>query len=546
MRTLPGQRSRIGGALLAGAMALALSSCADSSDKPATDNESATDGGLTSSEIYTQGIVSNGDAGEPVEGGVLTVAEYSEARTLSPALGYANGAAGGSALAAVYDTLMRYDFETNAWVPKAAESLESADDITWTLNLRDGVEFSDGTPLDAAAVVASLEYYKANFAYQSSLLLANIKETNVIDDSTVEFVLNDAWATFPSMLAGGPGMIMAPAAYADPEAYEPIGAGPFELDTYSPGEELVLSSRADYWDGAPYLDALRFVFLGADDAKLQSLDSGEVDAAFLRSPQSVVKAREDGYSGMMYVLGMGSQIAINMREGRPGADERVRQAINLAFDNEAYLERTADGAGLPTKHLFAETSPWYADVEIPAVDRDAAAALLDEAKADGYDGKLSYVAGADPVSQAASVQVEAQLEAVGFDVTLDSADNPTDQTRILYVDHEFDIALSATSVGDEDPYSGLSAVLDPMSPTNLSGYTSEDMAAKLAALKPVADSPEDGAAAMTAIEEQWQADVPAVVISAAGNYLPWSDAVHGIVPTTQTMLLYDKAWKSTS
>ena len=246
----------------------------------------------------------------------------------------------------------------------------------------------------------------------------------------------------------------------------------------------------------------------------------------------------------MYVLGMGSQIAINMREGRPGADERVREAINLAFDNEAYLERTADGEGLPTKHLFADTSPWSTDVEVPATDRDAAAALLEEAKADGYDGKLSYVAGSDPVSQAASVQVEAQLEAVGFDVTLDGADNPTDQTRILYVDNEFDIALSATSVGDEDPYSGLAAVLDPMSPTNLSGYASEEMAAKLAALKSVADSPEEGAAAMTAIEEQWQADIPAIVVSASGNYLPWSDAVHGIVPTTQTMLLYDKAWKS--
>ena len=69
-------------------------------------------------------------------------------------------------------------------------------------------------------------------------MLANQTKMKKVDDRTVEFANAGPWATFPAMLAGGPGMITAPAAYKDPEAFKPIGAGPFELDAYKPGEEL--------------------------------------------------------------------------------------------------------------------------------------------------------------------------------------------------------------------------------------------------------------------------------------------------------------------
>ena len=536
------KRVRATGLLLAGALALA--GCADSSSSE-SGGSSQDSGELSKADIYSQGWVGEQSDAEPVDGGTLTMADYAETRSLNPTESYANGAAAGNPLAAVYDVLTRYDFDSEAWVPQLAESLESNDDRTvWTLGLRKGVKFSDGTPLNADAVMGSIGYYMQSYGYQSLTMLANQTKMKKVDDLTVEFTVAAPWATFPAMLAGGPGMIMAPAAYANPKKFEPIGAGPFELGSYSPAEELVLKAREDYWDGAPHLDELRFVWLGADDAKLESMDAGEVDAAFVRSPIAVEKAREDGYGGYMYVVGAGAQFTINAREGRPGADVRVRQAIAHAFDNESYLERAARGAGIPSKSIFAESSPWATGVETPALDQEQARSLLEEAKADGYDGKLSFVASADPTAQQAAVQLEAQLEAVGFDVTIEGIDNIADLTRRVYVDHDFDMAQGATSIGNEDPYGAISEWLFSQSPTNGSGYASDEMDQRLRELQAVADDPEKGADAMRAVEEQFQEDAPAVIINPAGNFVVTQDGVHGILPNTQGIVLFDEAWKS--
>jgi peptide/nickel transport system substrate-binding protein len=538
------RRARVTGFILAGA--LALTGCANSADSSNESGDSSGDNaGLSDGDIYSQGWVGEQSDADPTQGGTLTMADYAETRSLNPTESYANGAAAGNALAAVYDVLTRYDFESGTWVPHLAESLEPNDDKTvWTLKLREGVTFSDGTPLDADAVIGSIGYYMQNYGYQSLTLLSNQAKMKKVDDQTVEFTVAAPWATFPAMLAGGPGMILAPAAYDDPKEFEPIGAGPFELETYSPAEELVLKARKDYWGGAPHLEELRFVWLGADDAKLESMDAGEVDAAFVRNPIAVEKAREDGYGGYMYVVGAGAQFTINAREGRPGADVRVRQAIAHAFNNEAYLERAARGAGIPSKSIFAESSPWSTGVEAPEFDQEKARALLEEAKSDGYDGKISFVGSADPAAQQAGVQLEAQLEAVGFDVTVDGIDNIADLTRRVYVDHDFDLAQGATSIGNEDPYGAMTEWLFSQSPTNGAGYASEEMDQRLRELQAVADDPAKGLDAMRAIEEQFQQDVPAVIINPAGNFVLMQEDVNGILPNTQGIVLFHDAWKA--
>ena len=533
LRTTISRRVRYTGLLLAGALTFA--GCADSSESSNNDTKDA--GSLSDADIYSQGWVGEQNDAEPTQGGTLTMADYAETRSLNPTESYANGAAAGNALAAVYDVLMRRDFESDEWVPQLADSLEANDDKTvWTLKLRDDVKFSDGTTLDADAVIGSINYYTANYAYQALTLLANQTQMKKIDDSTVEFTVASPWATFPAMLAGGPGMIMAPAAYAKPDA--------FEMEKYAPAEELVLKARPDYFDGAPNLDKLRFVWLGADDAKLESFDAGEVDAAFVRTPAAVEKARKDGDEGYMYVVGAGAQFTINAREGRPGEDIRVRQAIAHAFNNEAYLERATQGAGIPSKSIFADSSPWSTGVAVLDYDVDAAKKLLDEAKADGYDGKISYLAAADPAAQQAAVQLEAQLEAAGFDVTIDAVDNVADQTARIYVDHDFDLAQGATSIGNEDPYGALSEVLFSQSPTNSSGYVSEEMDGLLREFQAVADDPAAGLDALSAVEELFQNDVPAVIINPAGNFVVMQEGVGGIKPNTQTIQLFDDAWKS--
>ncbi len=531
-------RGRVATAFLA--TALLVAGCAGSGGG---DDEEKDGSSLTKEEIYAAGVVGvDGDPGEPKAGGTLTLADYSEARSLDPTKTIPNGAAGGNALAAVYDVLMRYDQPSDTFEPWLAESLSTDDDVTWTLKLRDGVTFSDGTPLDAKAVVGSIGYYMANAGYNTLLLATNIKDMRPQGDDTVVFTLQQPWITFPNMLASGPGMIMAPASYAGgPDAFEPIGAGPFVLDEYKPGEELLLNANADYWGGEPNLDAVRFVWLGSDDARLDSLADGSVDVANIRASQTVEKARTDGYAGIVAPSGLGSLYWLNNREGRAGADVRVRQAINHAIDPEVVAERVNGGAGQPGRNIFSPSAPYFTDVETSDYDPEKAKELLADAKADGYDGTLVYIGQSDQASQTQAVTVQAMLEAVGFEVKTDLLRNIADQTQRIYVTHDYDLAVSAMSIPDEDPYSRLATNLNSASPQNPSGYADPEMDRLIAELQ--AASGDEATDLLTQINERWQETVPGVAMGAGAFFIPWNDDVHGVSSTSETLLLLGGAWK---
>lgn len=537
MRNRITTRGRVAVALLA--TTLLAAGCAGSDGG----EEESANGTLSKEEIYTAGVVgTSGDEGEPKAGGTLTLADYSEARSLDPTKTIPNGAAGGNALAAVYDVLMRYDQPSNSFEPWLAKSLTTEDDTTWTLELREDVTFSDGTPLDAAAVVGSIGYYMKNAGYNTLLLATNIKDMRPDGATKVVFTLNRPWITFPNMLASGPGMVMAPAAYqGGPEKFTPIGAGPFVMDEYKPTEELVLSANPDYWNGRPSLDEVRFVWLGSDDDRLSSLTDGTVDVANIRAPQTLEKARTEGFAGIMAPSGLGGLYWLNNREGRAASDVRVRQAINYAIDPEVVAERVNGGAGLPGRNIYSPSAPYFSEVETADFDAAKAKSLLAEAKADGYDGKLTYIGQSDQASQTQAVTVEAMLEAVGFEVQTDLLRNIADQTQRIYVTHDYDIAVSAMSVPDEDPYSRLATNLNSQSPQNPSGYADPEMDRLIAELQGA--SGDEATDLLKQINELWQETVPGVAMGAGAFFVPWNDDVHGITSTSETLLLLGGAWK---
>ena len=124
-----------------------LAGCSSNSSN---DGEAA---GSTPGSIETGMVNAQSDAGDAVSGGTLTYGVQLLAATLDPTKTAARGGSGGEALAAVYDVLMQWDSATGEFSPKLADALDAnADSTVWTLKLRDGVKFSDGTPLDAAAV----------------------------------------------------------------------------------------------------------------------------------------------------------------------------------------------------------------------------------------------------------------------------------------------------------------------------------------------------------------------------------------------------------
>ncbi|KRF21226.1 hypothetical protein ASG90_02200 [Nocardioides sp. Soil797] len=521
---------------LLAASALVLAGCADTS---------ADDGGDTSApgsvDYSTRMINANDDSGEPVKGGTLRVAEYSEARTLDPTTTYPTGSTGGNIEAAVYDTLMRYNHEADTFEPQLAESLETDDNVSWTLKLRDGVKFHDGTPLDADAVVASINRYINSYGLHAMLTKSIIKKMEAVDPKTVEFEMKSAWPRFPNVLGTGVGMILAPAAYKDPQNFKPIGAGPFKFESYKPNETTKVVANEDYWNGRPNLDAIEFDILGTDKTAYETLQSGGVDVTYVRSTELVDDVIEGDLPAMVTYASLANNLWFNSREGSPTADRRVREALALAFDPKIYLDRIANGAGDPNKLLIGADSAWATGVEPMPTDTAAAKKLLEEAKADGYDGKIRVLARTDQASQAGAVAMQGMFEAVGFDVKLDLVANVADQVQKIYVDHDFDIATAATSLNDEDVFGRLSSALGSTSAVNVGGYTSSEMDKLVSELQAI-DQPEDGKEILTKIEALWSKDAPGVAINSGALLNVWNENVHGIKPSTETIALFDEAW----
>lgn len=529
------------------ALALFAGACGDDDDTDAGSGGSDTGGSDTSgAEPLSSGFVNGGDetGGDPVAGGSLTMGVFSEALSLDPVLSAGTGYAGGTEMAAIFDVLIRYDAVTDEYEPQLAESLTPNEDNTvWTLQLRPDVTFSDGTVLDAEVVKTSVERQAAE-GRSAFLINENVTSTEVTGPLTVEFTLNKEWAGFPYVFAFHPGMITHPDSASLGEEYgtAPVGAGPYTLEKYAPGEEIVLKARDDYWAGQPNIDTLTFKYLAGAEANLDALNSGTFQAALLGEPQVSTKAIEDGMSGWLRVNYSGGVTIMNVGDtARPTSELKVRQAVAYATDPEVLNQRTWGGKGIASSSLYGEGSRWFADVEGIQYDPDQARELVEEAKGEGWDGTVEIVASATPPWNNAGLALQALLEDVGIDVTLTQPATVGDQLRTVNVDRNYDMSPTGYALDESEPYVEFSKKFGSTAVQNTAQYKSDEMDALLTELA-AADTPEATVEVIGRVQEQINTDVPGVVWSHNPELLAWVDSVHNVRPTVNAMLLFNEAW----
>lgn len=493
-------------------------------------------------ESTTIGFVGEqSDSRTPTSDGIIRFASLSPVMSLDPTVTFPTGASGASELIAIYDVLVRWDHDAGTYVPQLAKDVTVSDDLkTWTVTLRDNVTFSDGTPMNSAAVAWSIDRYLTKGGLNSQLFRSSVANTATPDDKTVVFTLSEPWAQFWSMLAAGPGIIVAPSAMAG-DTFAPIGAGPFVVDSFTPPESLNLRARQDYWGGAPNLSELRFVAIQGDKAKAEALAADDINMAYLRSPEIVTEARDGGVSGFQDVHSLGSIGMINSNDGRPGADVRVRQAMAYAIDPVAIDDRVNNGIGIPGSEVFMPWSRWHGQVAPIAVDTAKATDLLNAAKADGYNGKLLFATTSDPSSRAQALSVQAQLQSVGFEVEIAYDASPTDLTRRMYVDKNYDLSRGGPSVAEQEPYSRLVSNLSSTSPSNALGFKDTEVDALLEKVK---TAPNDDALrdALDELQTALNEKVPFLAWGSQATLIAWDKQVHGVKPSLDTIVLFDKAW----
>ena len=267
--------------------------------------------------------------GEPVHGGSITIGLEAETNSWIP--GTANfGNPGINVALAIYDPLFRLD-ESGAIQPYLAESLAFNDALTeWTVTLRPGVTFHDGTPLNAQAIKTDFDTYIKAEGSNLAGQVADVASVEAVDDLTVTYTLTEANAAFgDSVLAGAVGWPFSPTAAASgPDAgSHPVGTGPFVFKEWQRDSKLVLERNPDYWqEGMPYLDEIVFRPIPDEDTRIASLEAGDVDGVQSLRQSAIRQLRElDGVDTYEF-LGNNSGSAIFNTAKPPLDDVRVRRA----------------------------------------------------------------------------------------------------------------------------------------------------------------------------------------------------------------------------
>lgn len=560
---------------LAAASLLALAACGgdDSGDETTTAPTSAapatTAGG--SSETTAGGEATTTTAGESptttgapatgedctetVPGSELNFGVYAPASSLDP-LQNSGALVGGTDMLAIYDALMRWNPDTNDWEPHVAESLTSNADFTeWTLKLRSGVTYSNGDPMVAQDVLDNMTRMMGQGRNASRGMIARVDLANssAPDDSTVVFKLLKPWSNFGYLLADAPGMVVNPAvgaavdsAGASVISTDPTGAGvgPYSVEKFAPGESpyLVLKARPDYWGGAPCIETINLINIPTDQPKLESLGLGELDAAFLRTQNIIEEARaNDDFTEMMALQSAGVTLLINQGVGNFNpitTDVRFRQAVQAALDTEAISQRAYGGALLQQNGFIHPDSYWYTE-GAPEPERDPAVAkqLVDELKAEGWDGNIRLVC-PDTVPDA-PVAYEAALESAGMTVDSQVLDTNS-QIAAVAVNKDFDLACWGLNISDSAIWRQIGFNFQSDSTSNRIGYKNPDFDA---AIDELYAAPDDDArrAAVLKMSEIYAQDVPVAIVGAAEEGILISSKVSGIMPTQQTMFMFQDA-----
>lgn len=280
----------------------------------------------------------------------------------------------------IVEPLIVLDPEDSSPHPALATSWEQVDDLTWRVKLREGVTFHDGAPFNAEAVAKTIDrLFSPDLLCRDKIrLFGDTKlQVNQIDDYTVEFVTEQPNPLMPITLAQigmtSPNMSMTEA------SREPVGTGPYLFTSWDPTQNLVFDRNPDYWGEAPEVEKATYIWRTEPALRASMVEVGEADIAMQIAPQDATNPDTDfGY------LNADTARARIFMDKAPLDDVRVRKALNLAIDREAFIGTIMSEGTIPaSQYILSNVNGYNPDLEVWPYDPDQAKQLLEEARADG-------------------------------------------------------------------------------------------------------------------------------------------------------------------
>jgi peptide/nickel transport system permease protein/peptide/nickel transport system substrate-binding protein len=390
----------------------------------------------------------------PKRGGTLRVSAFTNPSSLDPATGGAGS--DHTFLYTMYDSLTEWDFETLKPKPGLAESWSFTDPTTLVLNIRQGVTFHDGTPLNAEAVKFNLDRAKTDPKSNIKADVATVASVQATGPMQVTVKLNTPDSAMPAILSDRAGMMVSPTALKAASAGNlnrtPVGTGAYTFVSWADGERIITKRNEKYWKpNRPYMDGIEFAIIPELTTGARSVTAGQNDLIYQLPPrQKMIVERSPNLKVVtgptLYVF----QIFLNW--GKPPFDDlRVRKAFNFAIDRESLVKASLAGLAEPAA-MNLPKAHWAYDksvAELYPYDVAKARQLLKEA---GFkEGTVVEIVGypdQDSV-QRQEILIE-QLRKAGFGIKF--LNSPVAEASAAFFSNEKrGSALLAAWTGRPDP-----------------------------------------------------------------------------------------------
>jgi peptide/nickel transport system substrate-binding protein len=345
--------------------------------------------------------------------------------------------------------------------PYLAESITPNGDASeWTIKIRSGISFTDATPVNADAVIENLQRTGLGLLISAAVVdVAKVDDptgaTN--DDGTPKKVLKIekqddltftmfmgkggdpaqplSWPGFDFYLTGQFGLIASPTWLAavdgdSTRATQPVGSGPFIVQSYAPRDALVVTRNPNYWqkdaDGVqlPYLDKITFKVIEDSETTAQALRSGDIDIFSTSSAAVVSEFRGDAEFPMAEQTDFveTNYLLIDIEKGGPYADARLRCALSKAIDRQEYNDLSEGGLLKIANGLFSPGQEGYLDDNGFSVDQDieGAKALLADYQVDNPGPvQITYGHTADRIGDQQAELLKGYWSAIGVETTVE-------------------------------------------------------------------------------------------------------------------------------
>ena len=395
-------------------------------------------GGSSGGGSKTSGGSSAPKDGKPQYGGTITYSLEGKTTAFCPPRGqFAISAI--MVVSAIYDTLTQPTQDPNVYAPYLAKSVTgNADATEWTIVVRPGVKFHDGTPLDGNAIKQNMDEWKKGILL--GFVYSDMDTITVTAPDTVVVKMKKPWVDFPAFLwTSGRVGIAAPAQLNAGDACDTnlIGTGPFKL---APGGfdpttgDVKTVKNTDYWrKGLPYLDGINFKPNEESSSRLTGIQGGDIDVTHSNggkdintlkqnAPNAVIVAEPDGRMEISHTL-------VNVT--RPPLDDvDARRAVALAVDRNRLNQLANDGTSRLADQVFdTKVMGYLPNLKYPKQNIAEAKKLVEKVKA-SHGGQFTFDIQStfDQSTQALFQEVKRQLAQVGVTVNLPS---PVDQANII-------------------------------------------------------------------------------------------------------------------